>query len=296
MNTAKTVNDLVQKWKSEGVSKPDLVVKTANECIGWPYVFGGRGEYCTPANRKARYNASYPTIYSKCQVLRSDKPKGTCTGCKWHPGGTTLFFDCRGFTYWLFNLIDIKINGAGATSQYNDNGNWEVKGPISEMPKDKVCCVFRYDSSTKKMEHTLLYDGAGHYIHCSGEVKKCDVAKYKATHYAIPKGLYGGEQPMPEKKYATVYAENGKPVKMRDKPSTTCFSFIQIQCGEKVEVLEYGADWTHIEYKGRKGYMMTKFLVFDEIPKTYKCVITGLSKEQAVEIAGKYPNTTITEQ
>lgn len=297
MRTAKEVNDLVQQWKNDGVPGPELVVKTANECIGWPYVFGGRGEYCTPANRKARYNPKYPTIYSKCQVLRDTNKKDNCTGCKWHPGGTTLFYDCRGFTYWLFKLINIEIKGGGATSQWNDDSNWEIKGTIDQMPKDKVCCVFRYDNNTKLMEHTLLYDGAGHYIHCSGEVKKCDISKYNATHYAIPKGLYSDVKPDP-KETAVVYAENGKPVKMRDKPSVTCLSFIQIKCGETVEVMEYGEDWTHIRYKGRKGYMMTKFLIFgDEPTRTYySCTIHGLTKEQADALKKQYPNAIITQE
>ena len=45
------------------------------------------------------------------------------------------------------------------------------------------------------MAHTLFYDGQGHYIHDSGEVKKVDINKYAATHYAIPKGLY--DSPIP---------------------------------------------------------------------------------------------------
>ena len=149
------------------------------------------------------------------------------------------------------------------------------------------------------MEHTLLYDGAGHYIHCSGEVKKCDVSKYKATHYAIPKGLYGGDPPVPvdPSKYATVYAENGKPVKMRDKPSTTCMSFIQIPCGTQVEVIERGTDWTNIKYKGRVGYMMTKFLIFNDQPTAlYTVVIKDLTEAQKDDLVAKYPDAVITKQ
>lgn len=191
MNTAAKVKTLMDQWRAEGVAKWIFVRKLANACIGWSYVFGGLGELCTPANRRRYYeNKKKPTIKSKCKNFDGN---GSCSGCKWYPGGTTRFFDCRGFTRWLFEQVGIKIKGAGATSQYNDDSNWAQKGPIEQMPRDKVCCTFRYDSGTGKMEHTLLYDGEGHYIHDSGEVKKTDIGKYKATHYAIPKGLYDGD-------------------------------------------------------------------------------------------------------
>lgn len=298
MKTAKSVNELVQGWKNDSLAKQDIVVRTANECIGWPYVFGGRGENCTPANRKSRYSDDHPTIKTKCQVLSGQK--SSCDGCKWHPGGTVLFFDCRGFTYWLFKLINIEIKGAGATSQYNDNNNWDVKGPIAEMPKDKVCCVFRYDSKTKKMEHTLLYDGQGHYIHCSNGVEKCDINKYKATHYAIPKGLYDENPPTPAdpSKYATVFADNGNPVKMRDKPSTTCMSWIQLKVGTQVEVLQKDGEWTNIKYNGRVGYMMTKFLQFNEdvSQPLYTVTIKNVTEAQKADLVAKYQDAIVTKQ
>lgn len=194
MNTAAKVDKLIEDWKKEPISKAIFVVRLANAALGWAYVFGARGEYCSPANRRRFYaSKGKPTIKSKCKNFDGSGYAG-CSGCKWYPSGCTRFYDCRGFTYWLFKQVGILISGAGATSQYNDDTNWSEKGPIENMPQNKVCCVFRYDSSTKKMEHTLLYDGEGHYIHCSSEVKKCSVSQYKPTHYAIPKGLYDGSE------------------------------------------------------------------------------------------------------
>lgn len=301
MKTYKDVNEDIRKWKASGISKSDVVVNAANACVGWPYVYGGRGENCTPANRRSRANSDYPSIIDKCQVL--NQSKGTCSGCRWYPGGTTLFFDCRGFTYWLFNLVDIRIDGRGATSQYDNDNNWSEKGPIQNMPKDQVCCVFRYDPSTKKMEHTLLYDGKGNYIHCSGEVKKVPVSQYKATHYAIPKGLSkGGNSPMPETgTTATVYAENGKPVKMRAKPNTGCATYWEIKVGTEVDVIKAGDEWTNISNGQNTGYMMTKFLRFnegteEEIPPDNNCSVTipGLTLDAARELVSKYPGAYIT--
>ena len=308
MKTYEEVKALVNQWKSSGISKSNVVVNTANACIGWPYVYASRGELCTPKNRKERASGS-PEVTSKCQVLNGSS--GSCDGCQWYPGGNVLSFDCRGFTYWLMKQVGITINGKGATSQYDDNSNWEEKGEIANMPKNRVCCVFRYDSSTGKMEHTLLYDGNGYYIHCSGEVKKVAMSKYKATHYAIPKGLEGGVTPVPTptEDTAVVYAENGKPVKMRAKPSTSCNTYWELKVGTEVTVLRNGNEWTKITDGKHTGYMMTKFLKFEDAPAddgdddddgipgeqpiadgVCDVVIPGCSKELADKIIREYPD------
>lgn len=263
-------------WLADGLKGPVAVVNLANACIGYPYVFGSWGERCTPSNRKSRARSDHPTIESKCQVLNGSK--SGCSGCKWYPGGTTLSFDCRGFTYFcLLKGAGIKLVGAGATSQYDNNANWSEKGPIAKMPKDKVCCVFRHDNLTGKKEHTLLYDGHGNYIHCSGEVKKCAISKYKATHYAIPKGLYDGDavaEPIstyePNKGTAAV---TGKNVALREGPSTSNKIIMRIPTDTIVDVATETNEWQLIVHDGRTGYMMKQFIAQD--PAGGTAVVTG---------------------
>ena len=286
MNTAAKVDQLMKEWRQESVANTIFVVRLANACLGWAYVFGARGEICTPSNRRSYYNSKgKETIKSKCKNFDGS---GSCSGCKWYPGGTTRFFDCRGFTYWLFKQIGIIINGGGATSQYNDDSNWEIKGPISEMPQDKVCCVFRYDSGTKKMEHTLFYDGEGHYIHDNGEVRKVDISKYNATHYAIPKGLYTNVQPSKKTDevvvvvgYATV---NGGSLNLRASKSTSSTRLSSIPDKTKISVVEQASDWCKVVYNQYTGYVMTKYLTFEsESGDTDKVVIT-LAREDALAL------------
>ena len=271
VNTAKQVLDMLAGWKNQGLQKPDIVVRLANACIGWNYVYGDRGEECTPAHIRGKISSlakDYPkqseALKNRCQCSKG----AGCAGCRFYPGGVTLCYDCRGFTYWCFlKGAGIKIEGAGASSQYKNNANWSEKGAISGMPKDKVCCVFRYDSSTGLYEHTLIYDGAGHYIHCSGEVKKCDISKYKATHYAIPKGLYdGGGKPVTVIGQAKVVAETGGTVNMRASKSTSAALVTKVPIGAIVDVYEKGAEWCNVGYKSQTGYMMTKFLDFNMSP------------------------------
>lgn len=190
MNTASKVDELIQKWIKETDSKAEIAVNIAEACIGWSYVFGARGEYCTPANRRKRDWEGHPTIKSKCKNFDGD---GSCSGCKWYPsGGKTRCFDCRGFTYWVLKQVDIIINGAGATSQYNNDDNWSEKGKIADMP-NVVCCVFK--QSGKTMEHTGLHIGNGQIIHCSNGVQTGKTTDNGWTHYAIPNGMDGKIDP-----------------------------------------------------------------------------------------------------
>ena len=185
VKSAKTVDEQVKKMKESGLSLMVVAWKTALLCVGWPYVYAGRGEKCTPANRRSRYSASHPTIKSKCQNFDGKK---LCSGCKWFPGSERVrFFDCRGFTYWiLLTVFGWSLKGAGATSQWNNKSNWKDKGPISTIPENTLVCLFQQDKSNKsKMAHT----GFGYF----GETCECQVGvqhfktrNKKWTHWAIP--------------------------------------------------------------------------------------------------------------
>ena len=190
---------MITAWKREGLSKPEIVVKIAEACMGWPYVFGARGQLCTSPNRSARRRDDHPTIVTKCQVLSGSKQ--TCIGCKWYPGGSTRMYDCRGFTYWVLLQVGVTIMGAGATSQWNDNNNWEAKGEIKDIPLDRVSCVFKQVGS--KMEHTGLHVGGGKIIHCSSGVQTGKISDKGWTHFAIPRGL-DGDVPIPEPEKPTL--------------------------------------------------------------------------------------------
>ena len=204
MNNYKFVDQQIETMKSSGMKKCEIVQKACELCLGWSYVFGGYGQYCSPANRKSfAERSSCPSkeaavIKRKCQVLNGSR--GDCTGCNWYPGGNrTRFFDCRGFTRWILLQVGISIDGSGCTSQWNTDSNWVTKGKIEDMPMDAVCCVFQYSSESGKMEHTGIHIGGGTIIHCSGEVKYGKTTDRGWTHFAIPNGM-DGDVPVPTKK------------------------------------------------------------------------------------------------
>ena len=69
-----------------------------------------------------------------------------------------------------------------------------------------------------------------------------------------PNEYYPGDQ-------LTVWADNMKPVKLRQRPSVTCGVYDEVPVNEVVGLVKYGKKWSQVDYGSRKGwYMMTKFL------------------------------------
>ena len=70
----------------------------------------------------------------------------------------------------------------------------------------------------------------------------------------------------------------------------------RVPVGETVDILQYADDWCKVKWKWFKGYMMTRFLVFDgDVPSVYYTVtIPGLTKEQAETLLMDYPNGHMT--
>ncbi len=193
MNNAAYVDNLVAQMKTQGKTKTEIIITSAEACVGWPYVWGATGQNCTPAKREAflkrESEAEASVTVKKCQVLNGSK--SSCDGCKYYPSGCwTLMEDCQGFVKKTLKRIGITMKGGGCSSMWKDNSNWTQKGEIATLP-EKLCCVFWQNAKNKSvMDHIGFYIGNGYMVHCSGEVKKEKLSK-KCTHWAIPVGLEG---------------------------------------------------------------------------------------------------------
>ena len=100
MNTYAKVQSLITAWKSQSLSRTDLIRAIAEACLGWPYVWGAAGQKCTPSHRLAYAARSAcpegeaARILKKCPVCSGKQE--ACSVCKYYPGGPVLDFDCRG--------------------------------------------------------------------------------------------------------------------------------------------------------------------------------------------------------
>ena len=176
--------------KAGGTPLSDAAWSAALMCVGWPYVFGARGQYCTPANRRSFYRDEHPTIKTACKNFDGS---GSCSGCKWYPGGErTRCFDCRGFTYRiLLTVYGWKLMGAGCTSQWNNEDNWKAKGEVSDgIPANTLVCLFYYKKDkngkrTKTLSHTGLYYN-GETVECSNNVQHSKTLNKKWEVWGVP--------------------------------------------------------------------------------------------------------------
>ena len=199
MNSAEYVGKLISDMKAQGVPLSEAAWKAALACVGWPYVFGARGQYCTPANRRARYSDDHPAIKTSCKNYNGSGSSG-CSGCKWYPNDKLVrMYDCRGFTYWiLLQVFGWELQGAGCTSQWNNSANWREKGSVADgIPRDVIVCLFYEDKNDKRvMAHTGLYYN-GETCECSSGVQHSKSLNKKWTKWAVP-ACVGGVIPPPE--------------------------------------------------------------------------------------------------
>lgn len=318
MKSADYVQKQLEKLVKSGTDLMIVAWKIALLCVGWAYVFGALGEYCSPANRRKYYRskgADHPTIASKCQVIREKNPKDSCDGCKWYPGEKkTRFFDCRGFTRWILKVVyGFTLSGAGATSQWNSKVNWAAKGPIKTIPKDKLVCVFQANGA--KMKHTgLAYNGETVECQVGVQHKKLDS---RWTHWALPKCVDPAYVPPKEEEKP----KEDKPVKYRQiKKGNTGATVKTLQqmllkLGYDLGICGVDGDFGIATEKAVKAFQKDHGLKADGIvgdktwaaleaaadapkpvEKTYQILITGLKKGVADEIQSKYGGKITEEQ
>jgi len=305
MNTA----EYVQKYIDEHKGDPDPALVAWNVallCVGWAYVFGARGQYCTPANRRARYSDAHPTIKTACKNYTGSSTAG-CKGCKWLPQEKlTRFFDCRGFTYWvLLKVFGLELMGAGATSQWNTAANWKEKGEISNMPKDTLCCLFVKKGST--MEHTG-FGFNNETVECSSGVQHFTQRKTKWTHYAVPACV--GTSPNPPS--PTPPAPETKPTLRRGSkgPYVTLAQTELKNKGYDLGLCGVDGDFGKATEAAVKAFQKDNGLTVDGVigPKTwgkldstepvklYTVTIKHLTATEADSVLSKYPTATKEEE
>ena len=90
-----------------------------------------------------------------------------------------------------------------------------------------------------------------------------------------------------------VPAGNRQDVNLRKSPSTLSKRIDRVPCGDIVEVLEDQGDWTKVRWQGKTGYMMSRFIIYDE--ELVSVIIPNLTREEANNFISIYPGATIWE-
>lgn len=94
--------------------------------------------------------------------------------------------------------------------------------------------------------------------------------------------------PEPEPVKAYVVAATGSTVNLRKSTSVNSALVDRVPIGSEVEVLESFTDWSFIRWKGKTGYMMTKFL---DIEGMWTVHIPNVPEDKAAALLEQYPGS-----
>lgn len=224
----------------------------------------------------------------KCDVIVKAKPKYEL-GCS-----STTACDCIGMVKYGLHKNGVAFSTSGT--------NWTYRNQIEDIRTIKSASDLKFGDVVFKMRtpsesgynlpSKYKPGGSGfngdlndychigvvksvkplQIIHMTSPTAKTDTTIGKWKRAACLKKQYISDsetpshdpEPIPEptKETATVYAPSGRWVKMRKEPSTKCRLYDDVPIGATVTIVEFGYDWTKINYGSRKGwYMMTKFLI-----------------------------------
>ena len=88
-----------------------------------------------------------------------------------------------------------------------------------------------------------------------------------------------------------VPAGNRQDVNLRTRPSVLSKLIDRIPCGDTVEVLDYDDTWSRVRWDKQTGYVMTKFLLFEEAPDDdrWTVIIPDVTTEEKDALMGLYP-------
>ena len=245
------------------MTKSDKIREFALSVVGSAYVWGGTGEKCTPAYRRARiqqYPGQEKNIRTNCPVLSGKQ--SSCEGCKHHG---KLAYDCAQVTQDSAQAAGISIP-SGASSQWN-KVPWVQRGTIDTLPMGKVCLLYRESAGSSPMGHTGVYLGDGTTVDARGYslgTVHQSVEDHPWTHWGM---LPGTENDPPriteesEKETAmNKYKVTGNNLALRAMRSTSSAVLVRMPTGTAVEGVPYDSEWVRITYKGKTGYAMVKYL------------------------------------
>lgn len=251
--------------------KAEDVVKAAPKYLGTPY-------------SRMDCQAFVEKVLSDCGIKKDLRGSNTWLRFLKKNGWTGTPKECKA----LFGKIPkgaflfiLKQNGKEPEEYRNDGiGNASHIGIYTAMTGSEMVSIARSEGNEKAERYNF---GSG-AIHSSS--KREAVATSNFAGRAIKDGwnliglwkaisyddqtnsiLNSGEsspEPGEEKMIATIYAESGSSVNFRKQPNTSAALLDQIPVGKQVEVSEKGPEWSLCEWRGKTGYIMTKFLIFGE--------------------------------
>jgi len=219
------------------------VCEKALSLVGQGYIYGAKGQTCTPAFRQQQAQ-QYPD--QAHNILE--------TGQKWD--GVPVW-DCAQLTRAAAAAAGFSLV-SGATSQWNKT-EWVSRGTIDTLPEKQT--VFLYRKANGRMQHAGVALGDGTCVHARGTawgVVRQELAACAWTHWASLWPVDTKKNSLSVTKTAEVWAQTGSTVNVRSEPGGRIIARLPI--GTKVEICSQSAGWTAIVFEGGTAYMQSAFL------------------------------------
>lgn len=228
----------------------ERIAKFALDRVGEGYIYGAKGQTCSPAFRQQQAE-QYP---EQARMILE-------VGKKWD--GRKVW-DCAQLTRYAAKAAGLTLP-SGATSQW-EKADWLRVGTIDSLPAGEE--AFLYRQSGSRMQHTGVAIGDGTCVHAKGTeagVVHQPVSDYPWTHWAQLPPAAKEEEPVSMAKRLVVASQNGKPVKVRADASTELPYIGKLEPGTAVdqlgEVVQAGIRWVQIRVGDIAGFVKGEFLV-----------------------------------
>ena len=215
----------------------------------WGYIYATAGVMWTAAKQEALEKTTDP-----------NREMGRKYGKRWIGHYVA---DCSGLFSWAFKeLGGYMYHGSDTMFRKYTTANGTLKSGkrTDGLELKPGTAVFVWKESEQKYSHVGLYIGNGKVIEAASTQKgvvKSNASDKKWTHWGELTGVTYGDAPVPEG-YAVV---TGKRVALRQDPSLKANIIMRIDTGKTVKIeTPPPSEWEYVEYSGKKGYMMKKFL------------------------------------
>ena len=238
--------------------------------------------------------------------------------------------DCQAFIEWCLRQCGLNMDLAGSNAWYREvKKNGVILTPeecvrqLGCVPAGAFLFIHAFDGGEEKRGY---HDGLGNASHigiCTGNKgegaihssasRGCvaesvfhgktiknggwnAVGLYNKVAYDYGGGLDPEPEPEPVEPVTAIIGNvpEGKrqDVNLRTRPSTLAKLIDRIPCGDTVEVLEYDDKWTKVKWDKQIGYVMSKFLLFDEAPdddERWTVIIPDVTTEEKDSLLSVYP-------
>lgn len=156
--------------------------------------------------------------------------------------------------------LPAKYRGDGL-GDFSHVGLYVGEGALCDTDKNgnaRSCDVVHSSATMGRVAGSTLANGWTHAMW----FPEIDYGASGAAGNAAGDGLTAGASPV---RFATVVSPDGNPVKLRSTPSTDKPYLAKVPVGTAVEVMQEAQGWAQVRLPdGKVGYMMTKFLTFED--------------------------------